>query len=41
MYTIWFSSNNEILRVDAPSLIVARILWDALSKEFHMESMRP
>ena len=41
MYTVWFKSENETCRVDAESLIVARLAWDTLSGGFQMISARP
>ena len=41
MHTMWFKVGEETCSADAESLEAARILWDALSREFHMLSQRP
>ena len=41
MYSIWFKSGDETCYVEAESLAVARIVWDALAGGYHMVSPRP
>lgn len=41
MYDIWINVGTRTVAVHAPSLEVARIVWDALKMHYDMKSTRP
>ena len=42
MYTVWFKFEDKMQCIEAESLIVARLIWDALASASHiMRSARP